>query len=496
MTATSSEPSVSAPTPRRVPPALLLAAGVVFVFMTFLRGSLAELGWVVFAPFLVFAHERGGWRRHLALSGALAVGFLAALSKMATEEIPWVPVPMFAIPMAFSYCLAVMVAGAAHRRLGPRWGIYAFAAMAVVMSWLQYRFTPGSSWGALAYTQVDHLAFVQLAAITGIAGMTFLVAMGSGLAAAAWSKGLRAVRVDLALFGVVLGASLFYGQLRLAHTAPGASVSIGAVVSPVTHTEFHAAAARGVDVVRPFDDELFRRSARAVERGATVVVWNEMATLVTVAGESALAARGQAFARERGVMLVMAYGVFDSFQPPHDTNKYRVYLPDGSLADEYVKRHPVPGDPDSVGQAHAQVVRFAGVNYSGAICYDYGFPEIARDNARDGADVALVPASDWRGIDPLHGRMALVNAVAMGLPLVRPVRGATSIASDGYGRVLGSLRADGASDGVLVASVPAARVPTLFFRTGDLLPLAAIALCLLVLGKLSRAVLAARAKRR
>ena len=93
----------------------------------------------------------------------------------------------------------------------------------------------------------------------------------------------------------------------------------------------------------------------------------------------------------------------------------------------------------------ARMVRFAGVNYSGAICYDYGFPEIA---------------------------------------------------SDAYGRVLGSLRADGASDGVLVASVPAARVPTLFFRTGDLLPLAAIALCLLVLGKLSRSVGAARAKRR
>jgi len=217
---------------------------------------------------------------------------------------------------------------------------------------------------------------------------------------------------------------------------------------------------------------------------AKVVVWNEMATLVTVPGEHGLAARGQAFARERGVMLVMAYGVFDSFAPLHDTNKYRVYLPDGSLADEYVKRHPVPGDPDSVGQTRARAVRFDGVSYSGAICYDYGFPEIARDNARAGADVALVPASDWRGIDPLHGRMALVNAVSMGLPMVRPVRAATSIISDAYGRLLGSLRADGASEGVLVGSVPAARVPTLFFRTGDLLPLAAIAFCLVVFAQL------------
>jgi apolipoprotein N-acyltransferase len=451
--------------------------------MTFMRGSLPELGWIAFAPFLVFAQGRGSRWRHLALFGALAVGLLAALSKMKTGEIPWLPVPMFAIPFSISYFVAVMVAGAAHRRLGPRWGVYMFAATAVVLSWLQYRFTPGSSWGALAHTQADNLPFVQLASIAGIAGMTFLVAMGSGLAAAAWSSGLRAIRVDLAIFAVVLAGALLYGQIRLGHAAPGAPASIAAVVSPMTRQDFQVVASAGIDLVRPFDDELFRRTALAVERGAKVVVWNEMATIVTTSGERALAARGQAFARDHAVMLVMAYGVFDSLQPPHETNKYRVYLPDGSLADEYLKRHPVPGDRETVGHAHARAVRFDGVSYAGGICYDYGFPEIARDNATDGADVALVPASDWRGIDPLHGRMALVNAVAVGLPMVRPVRGATSIASDAYGRLLGSLRADGVTDGVLVARVPAARVPTLFFKTGDLLPFAALAFCLVVLGK-------------
>src|SRR5262249_991942 len=152
-------------------------------------------------------------------------------------------------------------------------------------------------------------------------------------------------------------------------------------------------------------------------------------TVVSVAGEAALTSRGQAFARERGVMFLMAYGVATSMRPFHDVNKYRTYLPDGTMADEYVKRHPVPGDPDDVGTAHARVVTFGGVNAPGAICYDYGFPAIARDNAVDGASVALVPSSDWRGVDPEHGQMAVMNAVAVGLPMVRPVRAATSIAA-------------------------------------------------------------------
>jgi len=70
------------------------------------------------------------------------------------------------------------------------------------------------------------------------------------------------------------------------------------------------------------------------------------------------------------------------------------------------------------------VVSFRGVDYSGAICYDYGFPAIARDNAQDGAGVALVPASDWRGIDPEHGRMAMMNAGAS-VDLLHP--GGTSL---------------------------------------------------------------------
>ena len=70
---------------------LLLVSGGALIFMTFMRYSLPVLGWVVFAPFLVFLHQRSNGRRHLAVLAALVVAFLAALSKMATPEIHWAP---------------------------------------------------------------------------------------------------------------------------------------------------------------------------------------------------------------------------------------------------------------------------------------------------------------------------------------------------------------------------------------------------------------------
>jgi apolipoprotein N-acyltransferase len=462
-------------------PLLVLVGGIALIAFTFMRYSVPAIAWVAFAPFLLVLNERGTLGRHLAVLGALVIAMLIAVSKMATAGIPWMPtIPMFAIPMALEYFVAVAIASMVHRRLGVRWGVYTFASAVTALMWIQYSFTPGSSWGALAHTQLGNLPLVQLAALTGMGGLTFLVALGSGLAAAAWSSGVRAVRWDLGLFGLLLGISVLYGEARLSRPAPGPSVLVGSVVSPVSHDEFNRALAN-VDTLRRFDGELFARSARAADHGAKVIVWNELATFVSRASEPAFAARGQTFARERGVMLVMAYGVVESLQPFHDANKYRIYLPDGTMADEYLKRYPVPGDPDEVGRSHARVVNFGGVRYAGGICYDYGFPNIARDNAVDGADLAVVPSSDWRGIDPEHGEMAMMNAVAVGLPMVRPVRAATSFATDQYGRVLGSLRADGSTDGVMVVAVPAKRVPTLYAKTGEIVPLVALAFCVLAL---------------
>lgn len=469
-----------------VPPALYLAVGSALVFLTFMRYGLAELGWVVFAPFLVFLHARTSARKHVVLLATLLVAWLAAVTKMATSEISWIPVPMYAIPITLSYFVAITVAAWAHRRLGARWGAYTFAAAVVVLGWIQYTLTSAGSWGILAHTQIDNLPLIQLAALTGLGGITFLVALGSGLAAAAWSSGVRTVRTDLVVFGLLVGGALLYGQLRLGNAPSGPVVRVGSVVSPVTHRDFRTVRA-GVDTLRTLDDELFARSERAADRGAQAVVWNEVATLVTVPGESALAARGRAFAMRRQVLLVMAYGVVDRPHPFHYTNKYRLYLPDGTLADDYLKRHPVPVDPNPRGTAHARVIAFAGARLTGAICYDYSFPGIARDNVRDGAGLALVPSSDWRGIDPQHGRMALMNAVAAGLSLVRPVRAATSIATDPYGRVLGSMRFDTAGDGVMVTTMPSAPVATFYARTGEVVPLIALAFCfvVVVLGRAS-----------
>lgn len=463
----------------------LMAAGSALLFLSSMRFGVAELGWIAFAPFLAAMYTEGGLKRHLRLFAVIAAALILTVGKIVTDQVPWFMAPMFSVPAAIFCFASISLAAAAHRRLGPRWGIYLFPALAVTVEWLQFSFTESGSWGALAFTQVNNLPLIQLASLTGITGISFLVALGSSVAAAAYTAGPRAVKRDVLLFAALTTAALVYGELRLSHEAPGVPIRVAAVSSPLGVKEVMAAK-NDISALRKYDGEFFARTEKAAALGAKTVVWNEAATIVAPADEAAFTARGQAMAKDKGIFLVMAYGVLLSADPFHWENKYRMILPDGTVADEYFKRHPVPGEMAVKGTKHAKAIPAAGGTLGGAICYDYDFPRIALDNAHDGAGLVLLPSSDWRGIDPIHSRMARANAVAAGVSMVRSVRAATSLATDQYGRELGSMRYFGEGDGVMVAAVPAQTVPTLYAKTGDVLPWLTLAFSIAAIALVAR----------
>jgi apolipoprotein N-acyltransferase len=222
-----------------------------------------------------------------------------------------------------------------------------------------------------------------------------------------------------------------------------------------------------MEQLRGAEDVLFARSELAVRRGARVVVWNEVATLIDPGEEPALVARATAFARAHRVDLVAAYGVVVSRAPFRYENVSLWIGPDGERVERYLKHFLPPGEPAVPGTApHAVHARPWG-RAAAALCYDYDRPAIARAHARGGADVVLLPSSDWRGIDPQHTAMARVRAIEGGFSVLRPVRAATSAAIDPWGRFRATLPQREENDRVLVASLPARRVPTLYAVVGD-----------------------------
>ena len=111
------------------------------------------------------------------------------------------------------------------RRPGPA-STLAFPLALVAQEFLRSRIPNGpATWGSLAYTQYGNLPLMQLAALTGIWGITFLVAWFASTVDWAWERGFEPGTVrPLAVYAGVLAAVMGAGALRLA-LAPSPSAA-------------------------------------------------------------------------------------------------------------------------------------------------------------------------------------------------------------------------------------------------------------------------------
>ncbi len=81
--------------------------------------------------------------------------------------------------------------------------------------------------------------------------------------------------------------------------------------------------------------------------------------------------------------------------------------------------------------------------------------------------MVAVPASNWRGIDPLHADMARVRAIEGGHSIIRSTRWGLSIGADPYGRNHGRMSDSDGDEKIMLVNLPSRGVTTLYSRIGD-----------------------------
>jgi apolipoprotein N-acyltransferase len=96
----------------------------------------------------------------------------------------------------------------------------------------------------------------------------------------------------------------------------------------------------------------------------------------------------------------------------------------------------------------------------------------------------LAPAWDFHVDAFWHGHIAVMRTVEDGFSLVRTARGGFMTVSDDRGRILAQAASDSAPFATLLADVPAGHNRTLFLLWGDWFGWCAMALLILVLGRL------------
>lgn len=365
----------------------------------------------------------------------------------------------------------------------------------------------GFPWVLLGYSQVEVLPVAQFASITGVFGLSALVAAVSAALAYAGAApaqdGVRgrlaAVRPAVAMIAVVVAIGT-WGNARIRSgvlTREGQPVSVGLIQGNVDQADkWDTRRASGI-----FRDYL-AMTRRAIGEGAQVVLWPESSTPFFFEEDRPGAEMVRALARETKVPILVGSDQIDRSTPP--TRYYNAAFlvrPDGSTGGVYRKMHLVPfGEyvplkavlfflgplveavsDFSAGDA-AVLLPVRGHLMSTAICYEIVYPDLVRAAAKGSELLTTITNDAWFGDTSApyqHFAQASMRAIENGRYLVRSANTGISGIVDPYGRV--RAKSELYQRAVVVGEARFVRVQTVYSRIGDVV---AHASALLTLGVL------------
>lgn len=458
----------------------------------------AVLGWVALVPLLLVVRDR-------APAPAFALGLLYGFvfgwgvtgwSLQAVSRYFAVPTPVALAGLCIFYVVifvpafGLFGAGASMLlRADGGWRVWiAVPALWAFAELVRDRLV-AQPWGLLAYSQHSQIGLIQIASLTGVYGVSFLIGLGNVAVAEAIVR-LRERRPARIIGSALLGPTALVSLVWVAggaaahreNAASGGGRSVAIVQTNI---------APAFDWTRTFADRLLMAHVAATDRlpspeGPALIVWPENAVAAYPESDPMLAARlGDLARRHRADLLFGA----PRYEDGHTYNSIRLITAEGHYGGHYDKRHLVlfaegdglPGRPSSEeasdnpraftpGSTAGVLRSFVPLGLS--ICHEVVYPSIIADTVRAGAQLLVNVSNDgWldagTGVaSRQHFAMATFRAVETGRYLVRAATTGISGVIDPHGRVVAKIEPN--TSGVLSAVVVGEQRLTPYVRYGDL----------------------------
>jgi apolipoprotein N-acyltransferase len=414
---------------------LIIAAALLTAVLAYFGTGLNPL-WPLlwFAPVPVLVVATGLRPFH-----AFLVGLLAWLGGELNQwtyftQVLGIPLPIailfFLIPAAL-FGLGVLFTRNFLLRQSPILAALAFPTYWVTWEYLNSATSPHSTFGNLGYTQMGCLPLIQVASITGIWALSFVVFLFAAAVASLLSgAGKSSRRGALALgVGIFLCAVIIFGEWRLSTKGAEQSITITLIGKDVPMSVYLGPEEQALRLLAEYANEV----SRVTPVGTDVVVLPEKiarvneSSLPQIDALFAAAARATQSAIDLGLVRRTTGGGY---------NSSRFYSRDGKVIANYDKHHLLPGvEPEKPGTQRVTLDQPTG-RWGLQICKDMDFPQLSREYADDGTNLLLVPAWDFHFDRWLHARMAVLRAVENGFALARSARNGLLTLADNRGRIV------------------------------------------------------------
>ncbi len=367
----------------------------------------------------------------------------------------------------------------------------------------------GLPWGLLGHTQYRSIPLIQIAAVTGAYGVSFLVVLVNAALAELVSRGRGAWRPALVVSCIVAG-SVAYGWLVLSSARETPTIRVAVIQANISQDQKWDREYQR----RNLDRHIRLTTEMAGNQSLALVVWPESSVPGSLTDNSRLRrlttrlsekinapllvgnASRQKFVtkevREKALLnsgyLVSPRGVEQQYDKIHLV-PFGEYLPYRAII-PWPSRYAAAAGRFSPGKEYT-VFALKEATFSVLICWETIFPDLVRQFVKRGARFLVNIGNEaWFGRSAAPYQFLSMNvfrAVENRRSLARSINTGISAMIDPFGRILGRVERDGEDifvAGSLVRDLPLVEEVTFFTRYGDLFAQAvcAITVVLLLIG--------------
>ncbi len=330
------------------------------------------------------------------------------------------------------------------------------------------------NFASIAITQFEFKSLIQLAAVTGLGGISFMVFWFSSTVATLWKSNfnIQKEKLLIKIFLIIFLTIIIFGGIYYTISIPtGNTVRIGGVSVEHKSDMWNIIDMKTPEIeaqkysaeIQELNNELFNNSQNAVNFGAKIVVWSEANGVIYNEDRNLFMEKAKKFAKDNQVYFVPSFLVlkYDTYSAE---NKMIMISPEGKVEYEYEKTISwYPSESDGI--IHTIDTPYGKIG--GAICFDTDFPRFIRQAAKENIDILLIPKFDTPYISPGHTYAGIFRGIEGGFSTVSQVNKGTSIASDYRGNVLSYQDFATTKDRTMIVDVPIDGRKTIYTMFGD-----------------------------
>lgn len=336
-------------------------------------------------------------------------------------------------------------------------------------------FNPLGTTGILGYSQFDFLSFSQLASITGMTGLTFMITWFGSVVY--WLienyNDKKMTSRGIAVYLSVLLPILIYGNIRLTLPLENGTVQISGFH---THDRYQGGLIMenlykndtttfNIENNKILED-LSKKTEKEAASGSKIIVWAENSFYILKDGEEKVINQLKTIAKQNKIYLWATPYILN--KTSKSENKTLLFSPNGDLVASHYKYGGNFLEGTIEGNKIIKTTKTTFGNLTGIVCWDGDFPSIVNQVGQENTDILFIPASDWQAINPLHSIIGAFRGIENGCSVVRQTRNGLSFMNDPRGKTITQMDHYQSNSWTMTGQVPNKKIWSLYPIIGDL----------------------------